>query len=240
FLWYTVVDNHVLNFARQRVFPDGDVPLGPLHFLGVTLGAFLPWSLAAPWVVTRALRPPWPNAEERLWGLLALWAVLVIGFFTLSPFRLPHYGLPAFPALALLVARAWDECIEALPGALAPRVLLAPIAVLFALAGVGLVLGALGRIPLPAGALESVDEGPIEGSGALLLVVKRPLHVVHGLQSNLAFGASFPEARDLFWGPARLGQAWTAPGRCFLVSTIAPSRSVVGTLAPVHLLAEGG
>ena len=338
FLWYTVVDNHVLNFARQRVFPDGDVPLGALQFLGVTLGAFLPWSLAAPWVVTRALRPPWPNAEERLWGLLALWAVLVIGFFTLSPFRLPHYGLPAFPALALLVARAWDECIEALPGALAPRVLLAPIAVLFALAGVGLVLGALGRIPLPAGALESVDlaarnlaargqaaaasplalyapimlegglvfglaavamavatlrrwpaagigvalaamiaflpmagegmvhfararstrpiaealarhlgpsdvivhEGPIEDSGSLLLVVKRPLHVVHGLQSNLAFGATFPEARDLFWGPARLGQAWTAPGRCFLVSTIAPSRSVVRTLAPVHLLAEGG
>src|SRR5438094_389564 len=48
-LWYTVVDNHVLNFARQRVFPDEDVPLGSLQFLGVTLVAFLPWVLAAPW-----------------------------------------------------------------------------------------------------------------------------------------------------------------------------------------------
>src|SRR5262249_46861018 len=157
FLWYTVVDNHVLNFARQRVFPDADVPLGPLHFLAVTIGAFLPWMLAAPWALARALRPPWPNAEARLWGLLAFWVVLVLGFFTLSPFKLPHYGLPALPALALLVARVWDESIDALPDAVAPRTLLMPITVLFALSGVGLVLGAQGVIGLPGGSYESVD-----------------------------------------------------------------------------------
>ncbi|MBI2159704.1 MAG: glycosyltransferase family 39 protein, partial [Candidatus Rokubacteria bacterium] len=33
FLWYTVVDNHILNFTRQRVFPDEDVPLGSVEFL---------------------------------------------------------------------------------------------------------------------------------------------------------------------------------------------------------------
>src|SRR5437763_10316717 len=48
FLWYTLIDNHVLNFARHRLFPDEDVPLGTLQFLGVTLLAFLPWSLATP------------------------------------------------------------------------------------------------------------------------------------------------------------------------------------------------
>src|SRR3989442_12051515 len=26
----------------------------------------------------------------------------------LSPFRLPHYGLPAYPAIALLAARGWS------------------------------------------------------------------------------------------------------------------------------------
>jgi hypothetical protein len=30
FLWYTVVDSHILNVARQRVFPDEDVPLSTL------------------------------------------------------------------------------------------------------------------------------------------------------------------------------------------------------------------
>jgi 4-amino-4-deoxy-L-arabinose transferase-like glycosyltransferase len=56
FLWYTVVDNHLLNFTRQRVFPDEDVPLGALEFLAVTIVACLPWALAVPWGVARALR----------------------------------------------------------------------------------------------------------------------------------------------------------------------------------------
>jgi len=41
FLWYTVVDNHVLNAVQLRRFPDEDVPLSSLEFLLVAgLGAF--------------------------------------------------------------------------------------------------------------------------------------------------------------------------------------------------------
>ncbi|MBI3028510.1 MAG: glycosyltransferase family 39 protein, partial [Candidatus Rokubacteria bacterium] len=58
FLWYTVVDNHLLNFARQRLFPDEDIPLTPQEFLGVTAIGFFPWSLMVPWAVARALRRP--------------------------------------------------------------------------------------------------------------------------------------------------------------------------------------
>jgi hypothetical protein len=85
-----------------------------------------------------------------------------------------------------------------------------------------------------------VHEGALENSASLLLAVNRPVHVVDGLQSNLAFGATFPEARDVFWSATRLQDAWTAPGRCFLVSTVEPSHSVVRTLQPAHLLARGG
>ena len=338
FLWYTIVDNHVLNFARLRVFPDEDVPLGSLQFLAVTALAFLPWTLTVPWALRRALRPPWETADARLWALLALWAVTVVGFFAASPFKLPHYALPAFPALALLAARAWDDCIEALPGAASPRALMVPVLGLFAIFTVVLATAALGRLPTPAGVLENVDvaarnlaargqaaagppleayapalgkgafifgaatvamavavwrqwpaagvgialaamiaflpaagegmaqfargravrpiaealarrlgpadwivhEGPLENSGALLLTVDRPVYVVEGLQSNLAFGATFPEARRLFWSAARLQQTWAAPGRCFLVSTVDPDRSVVSTLRPAHLLARAG
>ncbi len=42
---------------------------------------------------------------------LARWAILVILFFTLSGSKLPHYVLPAVPALAMLVAIAWSESI---------------------------------------------------------------------------------------------------------------------------------
>jgi 4-amino-4-deoxy-L-arabinose transferase-like glycosyltransferase len=340
FLWYTFVDNHLLNFTRHRVFPDEDVPLSALPFLGVTLLAFLPWSLSAPWAVARALRRPWDDAIARLWLLVALWPVLVIGFFAISPFKLPHYGLPAFPALALLVARVWDESIDAAPGALRPRALIAPILILFGAASVAFALAASDRFAIPPAALGNVDvatrnmaargqaaplaplgaylpvmrscalvfaagtiglawaawrrrpalgvgvalaatlaflpaagdgmalfalsrstrpvtealmlqlrpgdevihEGPLENSGSILLSLDRPVAIVNGLQSNLAFGATFPEARDRFWDGPRLAREWTKPGRRFLLTGIAPERSVVRTLPPpsVRLVGQGG
>jgi len=340
FLWYTLVDNHVLNFTRHRLFPDEDVPLGTLPFLGVTFLGFLPWSMAAPWAVARALRRPWEDVTARLWVLIALWPLVVIGFFAVSPFRLPHYGLPAFPALALLVARMWDESIEAAPGSLRPRALIVPIVVAFALAAAVFGLALADRLPLPAAVLGNVDlatrnliarsraiaqaplsayvpvlrtctmifavgslvlawaawrrrpalgvwaavavtlaflpaagdgmavfagtrsartvtealvfrlqpgdqvvhEGALENSGAILLAIDGPVIVVNGLQSKLAFGATFPEARGLFWDGTRLAQEWSRPGRRFLVSGLVPERSVVRTLPPgsVRLLAHGG
>jgi hypothetical protein len=309
-----------------------------MQFLGVTVLAFMPWTLSLPWALRRSLRPPWSDANTRLWALLGLWAVIVVGFFAASPFKLPHYGLPAFPALALLAARAWDDSIEALPGAASPRALMVPVLVTFAAVSVVISLAALDRLPLPASALQSVDvsarnlaarglvaasspleaylpvmiksallflvatvslaiaawrrwpaagvgvslaamiaflpmagegmaqfsrgrsvrpitealvrrlaasdaivhEGALENSASMLLGLHRPVHVVDGLQSNLAFGATFEDARDIFWSVARLEQAWTGPTRCFLVSTVEPSQSVSRALQPLHLIARGG
>ena len=133
FLWYTVVDNHVLNVARMRVFPDEDVPLSALEFLAAAgFGAF-PWIVAAGvTVVALVRRRAWRDPAEVPWVALAIWAVGVLAVFTLSPFKLPHYGLPAYPAIALLAARAWRE---AAPG---PRGLIVIHLALFLLLGVGL------------------------------------------------------------------------------------------------------
>jgi 4-amino-4-deoxy-L-arabinose transferase-like glycosyltransferase len=329
-----------LNVARQRLFPDEDVPLGSLQFLGVTFLAFLPWALAAPAAVVRAFRPPWEDATTRLWVLIALWPLVVIGFFTLSPFKLPHYALPAFPALALLVARVWDESIEATPGSRRPRALIVPVVIVFALAALAMGLAALDRLPLPAGAMDNVDlasrnlaargqalegaplaaylpvlrssaivfgatasvlawaawtrrpalalwtalagtlaflplagdgmaqfaqsrstrpiaealvirlrpaddvihEGPLETSASVLLFIDRPVRIVNGARSNLAFGATFPEGRERFWSGGRLQEEWTKPGRRFLISAVDPARSVVRTLPPasVHAIAHAG
>ncbi len=340
FLWYTLIDNHVLNFARRRVFPDEDVPLSSLAFVVVTLAAFLPWTLALPPALARAFRGPRRDARERLWLLVAIWSLLLVGFFTLSPFKLPHYGLPAFPALALLVARVWDETLDGSPEAPRPLTLMLPTLVLFvALAG-AFVLTLSGRPPVPSGAMTSVDvvtrnlaargrvaaqapleayadisvrcavvfglaslalavaawrrwpaagvgaavaamlaflpiagegmaqfgraraarpvaealvrevrpgdavvfEGPLENNGSVLLALGRRVSVVEGRQSNLAFGATFPEARDVFWDSARFRIEWTRSGRRFLVSGLEPAESVVGTLPPgtVRLVARGG
>ena len=348
FLWYTVVDNHLLNLARHRVFPDEDVPLSALEFLAVTAIGFLPWCLAVPWALWRRLRGPWPTPEARAWLLLAIWAAGSLAVFTLSPFRLPHYGLPAFPALALLVAKLWDEVLEGAPGAPSPRTLLAPPLLLFTAAAVAAFLAWRGYLALPPGALPSADvaarnvagrgadlpfmsgaqlaplfrslaavfglgalvaaiglarrrptiglggllaamlaflpfaavgfdlfarsrsvrmlgdavtlraapgdllahEGALENSGSWLLALDPPgrasapipVKVVNGLVSNLAFGASFPEARDTFWDADRLAAAWRDHRRIFLLSASSPERSVTRALPPdrVHLLLQAG
>ena len=139
FLWYTVVDNHVLNVARMRQFPDEDVPLSALEFLTAAgFGAF-PWIVAAAVTVGALARArAWRDPAELPWVALALWAVGVLAFFTLSPFKLPHYGLPAYPALALLAARAWRDVAPR------PRGLIAAHLVLFTLAGAGCAWAAVG------------------------------------------------------------------------------------------------
>ncbi|HTI52648.1 MAG TPA: glycosyltransferase family 39 protein, partial [Verrucomicrobiae bacterium] len=340
FLWYTIVDNHVLNLTRQRVFPDEDVPLSTLEFLAVTAAGFFPWVLALPLAVRRALARPWQTPEARLWALLAIWVVAILGVFALSPFKLPHYGLPAFPAMALLVARLWGEVIERPPGAPRSFTLLMPSLLAAAALAVTALLVWRGVIGLPTGAVGVADvagrnmaaqgqpvatdfigqfrplfgsisltfglvaaalavatwrrlprlgvgamlagmlaflplsvegltlfaksrsvrvmtdavllragpgdvvahEGPLENSASALLRLDRRVQIVNGLQSNLAFGATFPEARDIFWDGPALVRAWRAERRVFLLTALATGRSVVRELPPeqVHLLLEGG
>ena len=110
FVWYTVIDNHLLNVARVRQFPDEDVPLSVTQFLAVALLGATPWILsagAALWALVR--QRAWRDPRETAWVALGLWAVGGLALTALSPFRLPHYGLPAYFAVALLAARGWES-----------------------------------------------------------------------------------------------------------------------------------
>jgi 4-amino-4-deoxy-L-arabinose transferase-like glycosyltransferase len=150
FAWYTVVDNHLLNVARARHFPDEDVPLSALEFLVVGGAGALPWLAPAALVVWRlGRRRAWRDPAEAPWTALAVWAVGVFGLTTLSGFRLPHYGLPAYPAIALLAARGWSE--------LPPRPLAAAHAALFGLLGAACGVGWLSGAPALAAVLDATD-----------------------------------------------------------------------------------
>ncbi len=110
FIWYTLVDNHLLNVMSARHFPDEDVPLGLFEFLSVAALGAAPWSVAGlAGIVDLVRRRAWRVASEWPWIALAAWVVAVVGITAASGFRLPHYGLPAYPALALLAVRAWWE-----------------------------------------------------------------------------------------------------------------------------------
>jgi 4-amino-4-deoxy-L-arabinose transferase-like glycosyltransferase len=88
-----------------RRFSGGDeahavpAPLGLLYYLPILLVGFLPWSLR----LHRVLPDLRPSETQDPRPYLAAWAAIVFLFFTVSTTKLPHYVLPCFPPLAVLV-----------------------------------------------------------------------------------------------------------------------------------------
>jgi 4-amino-4-deoxy-L-arabinose transferase-like glycosyltransferase len=79
------------------------VLLLPFFFVTV-FASFFPWSIKLPalWTELRSNR----DAADRF---LITGTLIVFGIFTLVKTKLPHYTLPAFPLLALLLARRFDS-----------------------------------------------------------------------------------------------------------------------------------
>ena len=75
----------------------------PFYFVTIFIG-FFPWSIKLPWL-TKNL---WRRRDEIDNYLIAGVAIIFI-IFTLVETKLPHYTLPAFPLLALLLARYWSR-----------------------------------------------------------------------------------------------------------------------------------
>jgi 4-amino-4-deoxy-L-arabinose transferase-like glycosyltransferase len=72
----------------------------PFYFLTVFV-SFFPWSIKLPWLVSRLRRN-----RDALDVYLLCGVLIVFGIFTFVTTKLLHYTLPAFPLLALLLARA--------------------------------------------------------------------------------------------------------------------------------------
>jgi 4-amino-4-deoxy-L-arabinose transferase-like glycosyltransferase len=90
------------------------VLLLPFYFVTIFI-SFFPWSIKLPWLI----RKLWQRAKAGVnapgydgilidtYLLSGIAVVFVI--FTLVSTKLPHYTLPAFPLLALLLARHWSQ-----------------------------------------------------------------------------------------------------------------------------------
>jgi 4-amino-4-deoxy-L-arabinose transferase-like glycosyltransferase len=118
--FFTVgIGRHVVTRSFTTMEGHGAGSLGmyllllPFYFVTVFI-SFLPWSIKLPWL----LRKLWQNRSAGVdtpgYGgnlfdsyLVAGIAVIFI-IFTLVKTKLPHYTLPAFPLLALLLARHWQ------------------------------------------------------------------------------------------------------------------------------------
>jgi hypothetical protein len=111
FLSYYLVETHLVRFLQGTGAIEDEPPLSTLSFLLVSLVWFLPWSLFLPSGLI-SLRRRWRSlfpAERVAFRMVLVWAGAVLGLFSISAYKLEHYALPAFPALALLVAPLWSE-----------------------------------------------------------------------------------------------------------------------------------
>ena len=100
------LDENVRLFAARRF---ANQPRFWFYFKIIALGV-LPWTGL---LVGRAIddvraamrRESLDGVEILLWT----WTIAIVGFFTLSTFKLDHYVFPAAPALCLICARAWSD-----------------------------------------------------------------------------------------------------------------------------------
>lgn len=113
------IGRHVIGRSFTTMEGHGAASLGmyvlllPLYFVTVFI-SFFPWSIKLPWLV----RKLWQNRSAGVsapgYGRKLIDSYLVAGItiifiiFTLVKTKLPHYTLPAFPLLALLLARHWE------------------------------------------------------------------------------------------------------------------------------------
>jgi 4-amino-4-deoxy-L-arabinose transferase-like glycosyltransferase len=81
----------------------GYVLLLPFYFLTVFV-SFFPWSIKLPWLLKRLWRE-----HDTIDSYLFSGAAIIFIIFSLIKTKLPHYTLPAFGLLALLLARHWPE-----------------------------------------------------------------------------------------------------------------------------------
>jgi hypothetical protein len=71
----------------------------PFYFVAIFL-TFLPWSIKLPWLAKKLWRNRTPLDNYLLAGIAVVFVT-----FTLVKTKLPHYTLPAYPLLAILLAR---------------------------------------------------------------------------------------------------------------------------------------
>ncbi len=71
----------------------------PFYFVAV-FASFFPWSIKLPWLARRLWK-----SRDKIDNYLLTGTAIIFVIFTLVKTKLPHYTLPAFPLLALLLAR---------------------------------------------------------------------------------------------------------------------------------------
>jgi len=111
----------------------------PFYFVTVFV-SFFPWSIKLPWLAQKLWRERKTGIADfgYSWNLIDKYLLtgiaIIFIIFTLIKTKLPHYTLPAFPLLALLLARHWQAAAVANRGSLPKTIAIATAFVWVAIA----------------------------------------------------------------------------------------------------------
>jgi len=116
--WFYLYNEHIARFLSKRI--PHDYGLTPIWLFWLYLVLWImPWAIFLPTAITKQIRTFLSGAkatarEHEATLSLLLWALLVLGFFSISN-RQEYYSLPALPALALMIGGILNraECTSA-------------------------------------------------------------------------------------------------------------------------------
>ncbi len=139
FFWFYFMNEHFLRYVGKRYPADYDtVPLA--LFIVLHLAWLFPWSFFLPLAIRnipRKIRNL--NREERVLLFLAIWAALIILFFSFSTTQ-EYYTMPAYAGFALMIGHALAKAESEVKGKKLFN------AMQMALAGLGLIVLTVGTI----------------------------------------------------------------------------------------------
>ena len=144
------------------------------HFV-VVLAGFFPWSVfLGPTVVRawRAVRHGGPEAPS--YWFLVCWIGVFFGFWTVCSTKLPHYVLPAYPALAILTACFLDAWLNG--SEVVPRYVMPVATAIFLVVGVlmlAVLPGIAARYVPGEQIIALVGLAPLLGGGAAMYFLVR-------------------------------------------------------------------
>ena len=117
--FFTVgIGRHVISRSFTTLEGHGASSIGtyllllPFYFVTIFV-SFFPWSIKLPWLVQKLWRRKKAGVNDPGYSGKLIDTYLITGIaivftiFTFVTTKLPHYTLPAFPLLALLLARHW-------------------------------------------------------------------------------------------------------------------------------------
>ncbi len=114
------IGRHVISRSLATMEGHGASSLGmylvllPFYFVTIFV-SFFPWSIKLPWffqqlwIQKKAGNADHGYSRKQLDNYLLTGIAIIFVIFTLVATKLPHYTLPAFPLLALLLARHWQR-----------------------------------------------------------------------------------------------------------------------------------